>query len=274
MTEVYWLEQNKAELPENDDWLSEREKACLAGLRFAKRRADWKLGRWTAKLAVAAVLNLADHPASLQKIEIRPAASGAPEVFLGGGQASVSISLSHRSTCAVCAVASGVLALGCDVELLEPHSDAFLTDYFTGEEQEFVAHSPAANRTLSMALLWSAKESALKALRAGLRLDTRALMARVEEVPAAGQPTKIAAWRPLRVRHGDFQVFQGWWRAANDLVYTMVAEPAPSAPVALATSHAARCHQSHPTEARLGIFGKGQIPSLVLSTELAGHDAR
>ena len=38
--DVYWLEQVGADVPPNDDWLSASEAACLARLRFAKRRAD------------------------------------------------------------------------------------------------------------------------------------------------------------------------------------------------------------------------------------------
>lgn len=271
MTEVYWVEQDEAELPENDDWLSEKEKDCLAGLRFAKRRADWKLGRWTAKYAVAAVLNVADDFAFLRKIEIRPAASGAPEVFLDSQQAPVSISLSHRLKRAISAVGSGDMALGCDIELIEPHSDVFVSDYFTAEEQQFIADTPAPDRPASLALLWSAKESALKALRTGLRLDTRAVTVSIEEASATGKQNKIAVWHRLHVRHRHSRIFQGWWRLADGLVYTIVAEPAPSVPVALAPNHEEPCHQSHQTEARLSIFENGQSSCPVLSREFSRH---
>ena len=80
--EVYWWEQAEADLPAHDDWLSAGEAATLAGMHFAKRRADWRLGRWTAKQALAAYLHLPDDPHALAGIEIRPAPSGAPETFL------------------------------------------------------------------------------------------------------------------------------------------------------------------------------------------------
>ena len=51
---VYWLEQTEANVPEDNTWLSPREVAFADRLRFAKRRADWRLGRWTAKRAGAA----------------------------------------------------------------------------------------------------------------------------------------------------------------------------------------------------------------------------
>ena len=103
--DVYWLEQTEADVPAENDWLSASEAVCLNSMRFAKRRADWRLGRWTAKCALSAYLNVPAHPQVLAKIEIRPAPSGAPEVFFGNQPAAVTISLSHRAGIAACAVA-------------------------------------------------------------------------------------------------------------------------------------------------------------------------
>ena len=64
--DVYWLEQVEGDVPPNDDWLSASEAACLARLRFAKRRADWRLGRWTAKCAVSEYLSLQRPPATVE----------------------------------------------------------------------------------------------------------------------------------------------------------------------------------------------------------------
>jgi hypothetical protein len=57
LIEVHWLEQTKADVPPQNDWLSPAETALLNAMRFAKRRTDWRLGRWTAKNAVAVYLN-------------------------------------------------------------------------------------------------------------------------------------------------------------------------------------------------------------------------
>ena len=86
-------------------------------MRFAKRRDDWRLGRWTAKRALAAYLNLPSNPQTLADIEIRPAPSGAPEVFVANKPAAVTISLSHRGGVAACAVAPSGMELGCDLEM-------------------------------------------------------------------------------------------------------------------------------------------------------------
>jgi 4'-phosphopantetheinyl transferase len=228
MTDAYWLEQTEDDLPAENNWLNATEAVRLQGMRFAKRRADWRLGRWTAKNAVAACLDLPAHPQVLADMEIRPSQSGAPDVFFRNQSAAVAISLSHRSGVAVCAVTASGVALGCDLEVVEPRSDAFVADYFSAEEQELVARASAAERTCLVALLWSGKESALKALRAGLRLDTRCVIVNPDNVSF-----DLSGWRPLHVRHTDGQVFHGWWQHSDNLVRTLVAAPPPAPPILL-----------------------------------------
>jgi len=233
--DVYWLEQTEADVPAENDWLHASEAVRLNGLRFAKRRADWRLGRWTAKRAVAVSLNLPLDRQALAGIEIRPAPSGAPEVFLANAPADATISLSHREGTAVCAVVLGRAALGCDLEMIEQHTDAFVADYFTIEEQDLVAHAPAADRLRLLALLWSAKESTLKALQEGLRLDTRSVIVS----PVDYYDGCTDAWHRLRVSGANGQVFHGWWCHTGDLLRTMVAAPPPVAPILLKIATAA-----------------------------------
>ena len=59
---VLWHRAGAMEVPPDDEWLTGHEHAVLAGLAVAKRRADWRLGRWSAKSLVAAVLDV--RPAS------------------------------------------------------------------------------------------------------------------------------------------------------------------------------------------------------------------
>jgi len=214
--EVGWLEQSEADLPADDGWLSAGERARLEGLRFPKRRLDWRLGRWTAKHAVARYLTLPDDSVVLAKLEIRAAPDGAPDVVFDGEPADVSMSLSHRDGRAMCAVAMPGTELGCDLELIEPRSDAFVADYFTAEEQALVAGTPVDLRPRMTTLLWSAKESALKALRQGLRLDTRCVTVELPEAEPAG------LWHALQVR-GQGRRFDGWWSADGNFVRTVVA---------------------------------------------------
>src|SRR5271169_4923545 len=133
--DVYWLEQNESDVSTENHWLSAGEILCLTALRFAKRRTDWRLGRWTAKRALAACLHLpADLPA-LANVEIRTASSGAPEVFLRNQRDPVTISLSHSAGAAICAVVLSATSLGCDLETVEPRIPTFAADYFTANEQ-------------------------------------------------------------------------------------------------------------------------------------------
>ena len=143
---VYWLEQTEAEVPADNDWLSENEILCRNGLRFPKRRADWQLGRWTAKCAVAACLKIPTNPEVLERLEIRARPSGAPQVFVANKPIGLTISLSHREGHALCAVARTSIDLGCDLENIEPRSNVFVSDYFTAEEQAMVAARSEADR--------------------------------------------------------------------------------------------------------------------------------
>jgi len=224
---VYWLEQTEASVPAENDWLSARESAVLNGMRFAKRLADWRLGRWTAKHAVASFLDLPADARALAEIEIRAASSGAPEVLIANCSAAVTVSISHRSGASICAVALSGVDLGCDQEVIEPRSEAFVADYFTEDEQALVAQVCEAERSRLVTLLWSAKESALKALREGLRLDTRS----VDVSPGDGA-VDLNGWRPLRIC-ADGRSFQGWWQQAHGMVRTFVADPPSDPPVLL-----------------------------------------
>lgn len=226
---AYWLEQTEADLPAGNEWLSAVELSCFAGLHFAKRRADWRLGRWTAKRALASCLNLPADVHSLEDIEIRAASSGAPEVFLLNRRASVTLSLSHRAGRALCVVGLSGAGLGCDLELIESRDPAFVADFFTANEQKLLDCAPADERPMLATLLWSAKESALKALHVGLRLDTASLD--VSPVHAVPQPANDShqdtcnGWFPLFVLGVCGQVLHGWWRCADNMVRTVAFGP-------------------------------------------------
>ncbi len=246
--DVSWLEQTESDVPAGNQWLSAGEILCLSGLRFAKRRADWLLGRWTAKRAVVARLNLSADLCALANIEIQAAPSGAPEVFLFNQQADITISLSHRSGRAACSVALSRTSLGCDLELVEPRSPEFVADYFTPNERSLVKFAPQEEQSLLVTLCWSAKESALKALQVGLRLDTNcmdvnpfgnpppAVLGRQHSTPVSLLAPTPAEWRPLRVRYADAQIFHGWWRHADDMVRTVISALPLRPPISLPCS--------------------------------------
>jgi 4'-phosphopantetheinyl transferase len=216
---VGWLLAAASEVPEDDGWLGPAERQYVGKLRLPWRREGWRLARWTARQAITTYLG--DAPGA---IEIRNAADGAPEAFFEGKPAPVAISFSHRAGRAACAVAPAGTALGCDIELVEPRSDAFVRDFFTAAERDRVERADPPERPLLANLIWSAKESVLKALRTGLRADTRSVRVSLEQGEGAD-------WSPFEVAAGDSgRTFHGWWRRLDDLVITLTADPAPEVP--------------------------------------------
>jgi 4'-phosphopantetheinyl transferase len=205
MRDIVWLSLTSSEVPAGDGWLSAAERAAQARLFVPKRRNDWRLGRYTAKRALATwlaapretgepaaadrvdtnlppaePLALTDTPlVALAQLEVLPAPDGAPEAWRDGGQLPVSLSISHSLGHALVAVAPPDIAVGCDIERVEPRSAAFIEDYFTPHEQGLLRTRPAAEQALWATLIWSAKESALKALREGLRLPARSVEVRL-----------------------------------------------------------------------------------------------
>jgi 4'-phosphopantetheinyl transferase len=226
---TWWLARAEEQLPAGEDWLTAMERRYAGNMRYAKRRTDFLLNRWTLKLAVAQVLGWPDDDAALGLIEARPAADGAPELYVDGQPAGQGVSLTDRAGSAACLIAAEPSALGCDLELVEPRSDAFVRDYLTGPERDLVAsagpaHDVAAN------LIWSAKESALKVLRTGLRRDTRSV-----EVTVADLTPPEGAWSPLQVRTAEGAVFGGWWRRSGPWVLTTCASGSFPRPAELET---------------------------------------
>jgi len=217
---IYCIIQSQAEVPEDDLWLTETERAVLKGLRFPKRRAEWRLGRWTAKRLIQNYLEKYKDQLPT-KIEIRAAKDGAPEVFFDGPSAPIALSISHTQGRGFCAISPASVSLGCDLEWIEPRSEAFIQDFFTPREMRLLTESPPGQRDRFANLIWSAKESALKALREGLRRDTRS----VEVVSYSEEET--AGWKPLRVRcRQSGKVFCGWWREEVGYLQTLLSDSA------------------------------------------------
>jgi len=211
---TWWLARAEWQLPADTGWLTAAERSRAEGMRFTKRRTDFLLNRWALKQAVTRVLHWPDDDAALARIEGRAAPDGAPELYVDGQPAGRGVSLTDRAGCAVCLVAAGPAGIGCDLELVEARSDAFARDYLTGPERDLVSAAGPA-RDLAANLIWSAKESALKVLRTGLRRDTRSV-----EVSVANLTAPELAWSPLQVRAAEGVAFGGWWRRSGPFVLT------------------------------------------------------
>ena len=228
---IYWLLQSARDVPGDDEWLSESELDRLQSLAFPKRRAEWRLGRWTAKRAVSAYLSSGGLSPGMPALEIRAAADGAPEAYVEGEACPISISISHSSGFAICAVAAGDLAIGCDLEAVETRSGEFLADYFTAEERKLLTRVAPADIPLFATVIWCAKESALKVVRQGLRRDTRSMQVRLD--PAISE----CGWKPLTIRCAESLIgYPGWWLPLGEFVLAVSAGAATAKPVALQVS--------------------------------------
>lgn len=217
------------ELPGDSGWLSRAEQERAATLRFAKRRNDYLLGRFTTKSAVAGVLGLPLDGCSLGRIEVRNRSHGdergAPEVWIDDDPASVEISITDRAGWGVCVVTPPGPRLGCDLELVEPRSAAFVADYLTRSEQSFVAEAEdEIGHQLRANLVWSAKESVLKVLRTGLRRDTRSV--EVDFSLDAGEE----GFSEFRASTTEGGVYTGWWQRFGDFLLTYASQSPTQAP--------------------------------------------
>jgi 4'-phosphopantetheinyl transferase len=251
---IHWLLQSLDSSPEiaggiaPAGMLCETEEQRLSTLKVEKRRRDWLLGRWTAKHLVQGYLSqLTEAVPMLDGIEIANAEDGSPYCLLLGADGPaqrlpVSLSISHshgHAFCALCreadelisgnndgpSVQSGVGArwsLGCDIEWIEHREQNFVSDFFTAQEIRDVMGTPVEQRDCRVTAIWSAKESVLKSLRTGLRIDTRRIACRFE-------PDDLMAreWSPLTVMidAGLVEQFPGawyaWWQVQNGFVLTM-----------------------------------------------------
>jgi 4'-phosphopantetheinyl transferase len=216
-----WLSRCLADVPAGEDWLGTAERGVLYGLRMERRRSDWRLGRWTAKAAVGSWLSVPP-----ERVEILAAPDGAPEVWLDEERAPVSVSLSHRAGRSLAVVADAPNVVGCDLELVEPRTGAFVREWLTPAEQGLLAAYGEGERARLVNLVWTAKEAAAKVRREGLRLDLRHAV-----VTPADAGALAGAWRALRVDWRDGpEATAGWWRAESGCVMAIAGEPPPGPP--------------------------------------------
>jgi 4'-phosphopantetheinyl transferase len=220
--QLRWLEQTQADVPFGDEWLTEAERCKMRSFRIEKRRNDWRLGRWTAKRAVAAYLRwpIEDVP----QIEIRAEPSGAPAVIIPHQQAPPAISISHCDHVALCVVGPPGAAFGCDLERVEARNASFAETFFTAPEQEKLQGLHGDELAVLETLIWSAKESYLKATRQGLRRDTREVEVEIAEDVKSEIVCQSAEWQPLTVHAGTLSA-QGFWLSANHSLLGQEGQP-------------------------------------------------
>ena len=219
---VRWLSRGIESVPTGDGWLTPREAAWAGRMTYPKRLSEYRMARWCAKSAVSATL--ADPPPP-SAIEIGHLPEGAPAAYVNGEPFPLRISMTDRADWAVCAIAPPGIEVGCDLELVEARTAAFVHDYFVEEERELALVDGRADPLMAN-LIWSAKESALKVLRTGLRRDTRS----VTVVPGRNQ---MAGWQSLAVQSREGYHFPGWWQRFGAFVLTFATSDRTAPPESL-----------------------------------------
>ena len=222
---IYWtlIDFLQTSLENKAGFLSPAELQKLSTLRFPKRRNEWLMGRWAAKSLIQSIP--AYQHFSLDEIEIQNGSEGAPYFRSPGGSASPDcLTISHSGRFALCALALGSdLRVGADLEKIEPRTETFIQDYFSPAERQLVDTYPAEIRATVVNLIWSAKESMLKALGVGLHWDTRQV-----------EIHEIGGFIPGDANHGKWQKMQvsdlqqgnrhwgAWWQRRSNFVITLV----------------------------------------------------
>lgn len=200
-----------------EDFLSPAEQTRLGEMRFDRRRQSFLSGRKAVKQLLHIHPACAALPSSVITVCNDP--GGAPFVIVEGREIPENISISHRENAAAAALSlTPGVTVGIDLEMVEEHTDAFVEDFFTMEEAAYIHTLPEQERTEWTACAWSAKEAVLKALKVGLRVDSRS----VSIFPANGN-SRQKDWLPLQVSGAvlDGVYCQVWWRVIHSFVLTL-----------------------------------------------------
>jgi phosphopantetheinyl transferase (holo-ACP synthase) len=149
--------------------LHPREAALLGDYRFTKRRSEYLTGRICAKMAITDFLQLHKMPAiplNHSDIEIANTESGRPDIRIHAASAAVlemDISISHSGNYGVALVTGS--RCGIDLQMRQASLLRVREKYCRTEENKVLASFlPEYNPVTRLALLWSAKEAAKKAL--------------------------------------------------------------------------------------------------------------
>jgi 4'-phosphopantetheinyl transferase len=228
---ICWLLDERMPVWNEDPpaFLNPVETSSLAGKRFPKRRAEWLHGRWVAK-------NLLQkgHPACMElplsEILIANEPGGAPYATLAdGSRLAGCLSITHSGSLAACTLALDPgLRVGIDLEKIEARPTGFFETYFNPPENAYLRNCPPETLPEVLTLLWSAKESVLKALRKGLSLDTRQVEIKLVE----GDGGLSRRWQRFRAAGNTLDsstpgsgpwVWAGWWQVYQGYILTLAA---------------------------------------------------
>ena len=159
---------------------------------------------------------------ALSELEVCADDRGAPYARRRGERLRCDLSLSHRAGAALCAIGGARSRIGCDIEWVEPRSRAFALLFLTAGERGWLESLPAESRAEAANLLWSARESVVKALGTGLDieggdLDKRFRIGEVQRLRAVTgfEPARHQLGSPGAVRAEDLPGVQSFERGSH-----------------------------------------------------------
>jgi 4'-phosphopantetheinyl transferase len=217
---VCWYEQRLVDVPSENSWLTPAEHAEMERFKVPKRRSDWRLGRWTAKCAASAYVGWPKN--RLGEVGVVSAPSGAPTLAFSDARAAPEISISHSNGVCVCLIGEPGVRIGCDIERVEMRTQMFLETFLTHNEVAAIRCVPGPEAAMLATLIWSAKESYLKAIREGLRRDTKQLEVTVpQRQRSENKSADYTPWLPFWIVDRGTLVL-GSWRSSGVFVETAV----------------------------------------------------
>ena len=181
MLRLYYAEPVAALDDVSQELFSDYRKERLANLRPSERRRQSVAAELLLMHAIRSLDPGCPLPLKLWADENRK-----PRFVDGGTQ----FSLSHTKGLVACAVSDR--AVGVDVEHERPCHEALARRFFTREEQRFLQASSAPDRDFTM--LWTLKESYVKALGLGLRQPLNSFSVCIGERIVVREDDSVGFW--------------------------------------------------------------------------------
>ena len=196
-------------------YLDPTEIETYFAFKIPKRQKEWLAGRICVKQLYRQMM---DQNLALPSIRIERLPDGQPLLKVDGQSVGESISISHSYGWVAGAIDPLGQPIGIDLEKVERRDEAFLMDYFTANERNWIESSPDLIREQKSTLIWSCKESVLKALGKGLHIDPQRV--EIGEITNAITPGSFGNSRGrLRLDDGDDQ-YNLQWQMSGEMVLT------------------------------------------------------
>jgi len=198
------------------EFLNEGEREIYWGFKTRKRQLEWLAGRVAIKSLYSRVNNL---NVSSAELIVERETSGLPYLVERGERASGRISISHNAGWVAVCQSDSELRIGIDLEEIRSRDPAFLTDYFSQAEQEQIMNGGIHTLDFRTNLIWSAKESVLKAISTGLGTDPLKV-----EIDGLHSFEKKNGWSVLSAGYPEDKTQTSWkiyYRNRIDTVLTL-----------------------------------------------------